>query len=185
MQCKYNTGVILCLSLCVSAILMPLSCFHVSHCYFRYDFGVLTPTSHSKPLYYCQVFLMPDWLIDLVWCLNVNMQYSWWPAEDRWAVLSESNCTNMATFGVDELIVYFALRAVKSVEVLHTVGDIVDTVVAIEMHVLGTSDACKLAELFAALRCCYCFKDKNCYEEWVQKHTIYYKVLVCFFCDLY
>ena len=60
----------------------------------------------------------------------------------------------MVALWFDELVVDIASDAVKPIEVLYAVGEIVDAVVAIEMHVFGAFDAAELAELWTALGGC-------------------------------
>lgn len=60
----------------------------------------------------------------------------------------------MVALRVDEMIVDLAARAVEARLVFNAVGEVEDAIVAIEMHVLWTSEASVLRELLAALRSC-------------------------------
>ena len=77
----------------------------------------------------------------------------------------------MAALGFDELVIDFASYAVKAIEILQTMGQVVDAVVTIEMHVLWTFDTDELIELFAALGCQEYLQCKYGDDYWVQKHT--------------
>jgi len=50
-------------------------------------------------------------------------------------------------------------------------GEIVDAVVTIEMHVWWAFDTGELVQLFAALGCGYYLECKKGYDYWVQKHS--------------